>query len=162
MKDMGEMGSDMGIFGKEPSPGREEARLLEELAEIVGRNQGLVERLKRHAGIVMKGNIKSGVERLAEKEAAHLKALNAILSDRNVWSRLPEPPAREGANNWERLSLDLEVLGALVTALTRVSVEWEAVDQNVAAKLAAIASEDGELENDLRKLAIKCDPQALD
>ena len=54
------------------------------------------------------------------------------------------------------------MLGALVTALTRVSVEWEAVDQDVAAKLAAIASDDGDRENDLRKLAIKCDPQALD
>lgn len=152
----------MGIFGKEQTLVRGEQRLLDELAEIVGRYQGLVERLKRHAAMVMNGNIKVGVEKLAELEAAHLKALNAILSDRNVWSRLQEPPAREGANNWERLSLDLEVLGALVTALTRVSVEWEAVDQDVAAKLAAIASDDGDRENDLRKLAIKCDPQALD
>ena len=88
----------MGIFGKEQTLVRGEQRLLDELAEIVGRYQGLVERLKRHAAMVMNGNIKVGVEKLAELEAAHLKALNAILSDRNgvvPASRATGPRGRE-------------------------------------------------------------------
>jgi hypothetical protein len=39
---------------------------------------------------------------------------------------------------------------------------WEGIDSAVAAKLQSVALADNEAESDLRKLALKCDPQALD
>ena len=151
----------MGFFRKLFSPASDRAELLEELAVITGRNQGLVDRLKRHAPLTA-ANIKSGVEALAEAEAGHVKVLNSILADHNVWSKLPEPALHDGANNWARLSGDLEVLGTLAADLRLNAMRWEAVDEDVAATLLELAIEDEDRESELRKLALKCDALALD
>ncbi len=152
----------MGILSWLRSSASAESRLLTELAELTGRKQGLVDRLTRHAAMCTYPNLKAGVESLAEKEAAHVKTLNAILSARNVWSRLPEPPVHDGANNWERFGGDLELLASLAATFQRAAALWEAVDQAVADALAKLAIEDDERESELRKLALKCDPQAFD
>ena len=99
----------MGFFQKLFSPVSARAELLEELAALAGRNQGLVDRLKRHAALTS-ANIKIGVEALAEAEAAHLKIIHSILADNNVWSKLPQLALHDGSNNWARLSGDLEML----------------------------------------------------
>ncbi len=156
------MASGMGFFDKLRASVSSETRLSNELAEQVGRNEDLAARLSRHAAMTAYPYIKTGVQALAAREAIHLKRLKAILSARNLWPRPPEPVARDGANNWERLSADLEHLGSLAAAFHRAAAEWESVDQNVADQLAAIALEDGENESELRKLALKCDPQAID
>ena len=151
----------MGFFRKLFSPASDRAELLEDLAVITGRNQGLVDRLKRHA-LLTAANIKAGVEGLAEAEAGHVKVLNSILADHDVWSKLPEPALHDGSNNWARLSGDLEVLGTLAADLRLNAMRWEAVDEDVAATLLELAIEDEDRESDLRKLALKCDALALD
>ena len=87
------MATGMGFFQKLFSPLSARAELLEELSVLTGRNQGLVERLKRHAPLTS-SNIRTGVEALAEKEAGHVKVLNSILANNNVWSKLQNPPTR--------------------------------------------------------------------
>ncbi len=57
----------MDFFQRLFSPASARAELLEELAVLAGRNQGLVDRLKRHAALTSP-NIKTGHEAHAEKE----------------------------------------------------------------------------------------------
>src|SRR5579862_9964978 len=123
---VGEMVTGMGFFQKLFSPASARTELLEELAVLTGRNQGLVERLKRHAPLTS-SNIRTGVEALAEKEVGHVKVLNSILADNNVWSKLPEAALHDGSNNWARLSGDLEVLGTLAADLRLNAMRWESV-----------------------------------
>ena len=155
------MATGMGFFQRLFSPVSARAELLEELAAIAGRNQGLVDRLKRHAPLTS-SNIKTGVEALAEKEAGHVKVLNSILADNNVWAKLPEAALHDGSNNWARLSGDLEVLGELAAELRLNAMRWESVDDGVAATLLELAIEDEVRESELRKLAMMCDAMALD
>jgi hypothetical protein len=152
----------MGFFQRLFSPASARAELLEELAELAGRNQGLVDRLKRHAALGLSSNIKLGIESLAAAEAAHVKALNSILADNNLWAKLPEAALHDGSNNWARLSGDLGVLASLAAALRITAMKWEAVDEGVAARLLQLAIEDVDGESELRKLALKCDALALD
>jgi hypothetical protein len=151
----------MGFFRRLLSPGSARAELLEELAVLAGRKQGLVDRLRRHA-TVASVNIKGGIEALAEAEAAHVKVLNSILADNNVWAKLPETPLHDGANNWARLSGDLELLRVLAADLRVVAMKWENVNEGVADTLLELAIEDEDREIELRKLALKCDALALD
>jgi len=159
---VGKMATGMGFFEKLFSPASARTELLEELAVLAGRNQGLVDRLKRHAALTSSSNIKTGAEALAKKEAAHVKVLNSILADRNVWAKLPEAPLHDGSNDWARLSGDLEVIGVLAAELRSNAMKWESVDEDVAAKLLQLAIEDDERGSELRKLALKCDALALD
>jgi len=156
------MATGMGFFQKLRSSNSTKANLLEELAELTGRNHGLSERLQRHAAMCKFTNLKKGVATLAEGEAAHFKTLNSILSDHSVWAKLPAAPLHDGSNNWARLNGDLELLGNLAAELRLASVKWEAVDHAIAETLNAIANEDDQHERVLRKLALMCDPQALD
>lgn len=159
---MEEMATGMGFFQRLFSPVSVRSELLEELAVLAGRNQGLVDRLKRHAALISSSNIKTGVEALAEKEAAHVKLIHSILADHNVWAKLPQPALHDGSNNWARLSGDLELIGALAAELRIDAMKWESVDESVAAKLLQLAIEDDDRESELRKLALKCDALALD
>ena len=156
------MASGMGFFQKWRSPESSEAGLLEELAVLAGRNQGLVERMRKHAAILPAQNIRAGVVALAEKEARHVKLLNAILSDHNVWAKLPELPLHDGSNNWARLSGDLLLLASLAADLRLASVKWEPINEALSIQLRALANEDDGHESELRKLAMKCDAMALD
>lgn len=79
-------------------------RLLKQLAVIVGQMQGLADRLTRHAEACVYPQMKTKIEEVAIAVKAQTKALNAILTDRHVWARLPEMPAHQGTNNWERIS----------------------------------------------------------
>jgi hypothetical protein len=151
----------MGFFQKLFTPVSARAELLEELAVIAGHNQGLVDRLKRHAPQTG-ASIKPGVEALTEKEATHVKVLHSILADHNVWAKLPEPALHDGSNNWARLSGDLLVLGAIAADLRNNAMKWESVDEGIVAKLRQLAMEDDDHESELRKLAMKCDALALD
>jgi len=155
------MATGMGFFQRLFSPASARAELLDELAVLAGRNEVLVERLKRHAPMTA-SNIKKGVEALAEKEAGHVKVLNSILADNNVWSKLPESALHDGSNNWARLSGDLEVLGQLAADLRRNAMKWESVDDGIADTLLELALEDEVRESELRKLAMMCDAMALD
>jgi hypothetical protein len=155
------MATGMGFFERLFSPASMRTELLEELAAIAGRNQGLVERLRRHAEPTP-ANIKGGVAELAEAEAAHLKVMHAILADHNVWEKLPEAALHDGSNNWARLSGDLEVMRELAADLRGNAMKWEAVDAGIAEKLLRVSIEDEENESELRRLAMKCDALALD
>ena len=155
------MATGMGFLRRLFSPVSARAELLAELAALAGRNQGLVDRLKRHA-VLASANIKAGVEALAEAEEAHVKVMNSILADNNVWAKLPESPLHDGENNWARLSGDLALLGALAADLRITAMRWEAVDEGVADTLLELAIEDSDRESELRKLALLCDPLALD
>jgi hypothetical protein len=151
----------MGFLQRLFSPVSMQTELLEELSVLAGRNEGLVERLKRHAAQTS-GNIKTGVEAVAQKEAAHLKVLHTILADHNVWAKLPEPALHDGSNNWARLSGDLEVLGQLAADLRTNATKWESVDDGIAQKLLQLAGDDDLQESELRKQAMKCDALAED
>jgi hypothetical protein len=158
---MEEMATSMGFFHRLLSPASARAELLEELAVLAGCNQGLIDRLKRHAALTS-SNIKTGVEALAEKEAAHVKVIHSILADHNVWAKLPEAALHDGSSNWARLGGDLGVISALAAALRINAMKWESVDEGVAEKLLQLAIEDEDRESELRKLTLKCDALALD
>ena len=151
----------MGFLQRFFTPASARAELLEELAVIAGHNQGLVDRLRRHAALTG-ASIKPGVEALAEAEAAHVKVLNSILADHHVWAKLPEPALHDGSNNWARLSGDLAVLAGLASDLRLNAMKWESVDEEIVGKLRQLAIEDDDHESELRKLAMKCDALALD
>jgi hypothetical protein len=152
----------MGIFQWFRSSLSPREALLAELADIAGRKQSLIDRLKRHAGRCDYPNIKAGLAQLAAKEAVHVKALNAILADNGMWSRIPESPTHEGSSNWERLSGDLELLAELSRMINQQAVRWEPVDTELARRFAAMYPEDYDNTSALRDLALKCDPQAFD
>jgi hypothetical protein len=156
------MATSMGLFRRLRSAVSTRDELLQELAVLAGRNRGLVDRMRRHANVCTLQNIKQGVASIAENESAHVKTLDAILSDNSVWARLPEAPLHDGASNWERLNGDLILIGSLAAELRLAAVKWEPVDQTIGDTLLQMAVEDGERETELRKLAIKCDPQAFD
>jgi len=155
------MATGMGFLQRFFTPASARAELLEELAVIAGHNQGLVDRLRRHAALTG-ASIKPGVEALAEVEAAHVKVLNSILADHHVWAKLPEPALHDGSNNWARLSGDLAVLAGLASDLRLNAMKWESVDEEIVGKLRQLAIEDDDHESELRKLAMKCDALALD
>jgi hypothetical protein len=152
----------MGIFSWLRSSLSPRERLLNELADIAGRNEALAERLKRHAEMCAYPNIKAGLEQLAAKEEAHLKVLKNILADNEMWPKPPEPPAHEGSNNWERLSNDLGTLDELTNLLSRHAINWEPVDAEMSKRLFDVYSEDNDSTYVLRDLALRCDPQAID
>src|SRR5208282_2626419 len=143
------------------SPSTRDA-LLAELADIAGRKESPIERLERHAAMCTYPNIKAGLEQLAAREAAHLKALKATLTDNGMWPRPPEPPAHDGSSNWERLSGDLELASELSGMINRQSVVWEAIDPAMAKRFAEMYAEDYDNTSFLRDLTLKCDPQAFD
>lgn len=122
----------------------------------------LIARLGRHAARCAYPAMAAELKTLAEKEAAHFKTLRMILSDRERWPRPPAAEPREGSSNWERLGGDLTILVGLAAGLRLSAMHWEAVDQEIGAALDTMASEDVDHESDLRKLALKCDPQAFD
>jgi len=161
MEEMQVTGTGMGFLRRLFSPASVRAELLEELAVLSGRNQGLIDRLKRHAALAP-SNIKTGIEAIADKETAHVKVIHSILADHNVWAKLPEAALHDGSNNWARLSGDLGVIGAVAAALRINAMKWESVDEAVAEKLLQLAIEDDNREGELRKLALKCDALALD
>lgn len=156
------MATSMGLFRRLRSVGSTREQLLGELAALAGRNRGLVDRMRRHAEVCTYQNLKRGVASIAEAENAHAKILDAILSDNSVWAKLPEAPLHDGASNWERLNGDLLALGSIAADLRLAAVKWEPIDQTVGDALLKMATEDDALEVELRKLAIKCDPQAFD
>src|SRR6266851_8062087 len=55
------MATGMGFFQKLRSSNSTKANLLQELAELAGRNHGLSERLQRHAAMCKFTNLKRGV-----------------------------------------------------------------------------------------------------
>jgi hypothetical protein len=152
----------MGFFQKLRSSAFSRESLLEELAVLTGHNHGLAERLERHAEMCKFPNLKKGIAALADSEAAHFKTLNTILSDNSVWAKLPEAPLHDGSNNWARLGGDLEVLRNLAAEMRLAAVKWESIDESIGETIRRISEEDDEHESALRKLALKCDPQALD
>ncbi|MFZ0890212.1 MAG: hypothetical protein WA005_17355 [Candidatus Binataceae bacterium] len=137
-------------------------RLLNEVADLAGRVESLVEHLKRHAEICAYLNIKAGLQQIAVREGAHLKALKAILADNRMWPRPPEPPSHEGSSNWERLGRDLELLADISRLVNREAVNWEPVDEQMAQQFSAMYAEAYDNTSLLRDLALKCDPHAID
>ena len=144
------------------NPPPPEERLLAELADIAGRHQELADRLARHAGLCVYPNIASALGALATYQAEHAHTLDALLSERHVWSKLARPMRAEGASNWARISGDLALLLELTGEMNQQALHWEGIDPLFAARLHTIALEDDRNLGELRKLALKCDPQALD
>ena len=152
----------MGILEKIGLSVSSEDRLLDELTDLAGRNQTLVDRLRRHTEICPYPSMKQALQRLAAKEASHVNALNAILTPHGRWASLRELPSRNGANSWERITGDLELLSRLSVELGRNAMHWEAVNPEIAERLRTLVDEDAAVLDELRKLALKSDPQALD
>jgi hypothetical protein len=139
-----------------------EVRLLAELANIAGRHQELADRLAHHAGLCIYPNIAGGLTALAACEAKHAGTLDTLLSGRHAWSKLPRPMGAEGSSNWQRVSEDLALLLELAREMNEQALHWEAIDPPFAGRLHTIALEDSRNIGEVRKLALKCDPQALD
>jgi len=152
----------MGILQRIFAAPAPEARMLSELAEITGRHQELANRLARHAELCIYPNIAAGLRGLAARQAEHARSLDAILADRHVWSKLPRSLGADGASNWQRVSGDLELLLELSRAMNQQALHWEGIDPAFADRLRTIAREDDSGVGELRELALKCDPQALD
>jgi hypothetical protein len=136
--------------------------LIDELAILAGQSEALANRLARHAQRVTYPAIAEGVRQIAEKEAAHEKAIRHILSERNLWPRPPEEVPHEGSNNWERLSNDLEILLLFARELHQHAMRWESENLQLGETLMKIADQASEDEHELRRLVAKLDPQALD
>lgn len=139
-----------------------EERLLAELADIAGRHQELADRLARHARLCVYPNIAGALGALATRQAEHARTLDALLSGRHVWSKLARPMGAEGASNWARVSGDLALMLELSREMNEQALHWEGIDPSFAARLHTIALEDNRNIGELRELALKCDPQALD
>jgi hypothetical protein len=154
------MASAMGFFDRLLSSPDKTA--VAEMAELAGRKEALIARLRRHAAMCSYPTIKAGLEHIADGQEETFKVLRGILTDRGTWPRPPEATPREGSNNWERLSNDLATMHALAMGMQKAAGVWEGIDQAVADKLAPIAASDDDAEGALRTLALKCDPQALD
>jgi hypothetical protein len=139
-------------------------RLVDELAILAGQSEELVNRLLRHAERVTYPALAQGVRDIAHKEAEHQKTMRAALSERGLWPRPPEEPPHEGSNNWERLSIDLEILLEFARNLHRHAMRWEGDGNNRALgeALMKVANEASDDEFQLRLLVAKLDPQALD
>jgi hypothetical protein len=152
----------MGILQRMFTAPRPEAHLLAELADIAGRHRELAERLARHAVLCAYPNIAGGLDALAARQAEHAGALDAILRERHVWSKLPRPAGAVGASNWVRISGDLALMLELTREMSRHALHWEGLDPALAARLRTIAIEDDRAVGELRKMALRCDPQALD
>jgi hypothetical protein len=154
------MASAMGFFDRfRPSSDK---TALAQLAELAGRKEALIERLARHAAMCPYGTIRTGLERIAAQQSEGFQVLRSLLAQRQMWPRPPESRPHEGSNNWERLNHDLAMLGTVVSEIERASRVWEGIDSATAEKLLAVAIADGEAQTQLRALALKCDPQALD
>src|SRR5262245_60204356 len=154
------MASAMGFFDRFlPSSDK---TALAQLAELAGHKEVLMERLVRHAAMCPYGTIGAGLEHIAEQQSEGFKVLRSLLAERQMWPRPPESTPHEGSSNWERLNHDLAILGLVVSGIQKASRVWEGIDSATADKLLAIALADGEAQNQLRALALKCDPQALD
>ena len=106
--------------------------------------------------------LKADLEGIAAGQADSFKVLRNILADHDTWPRPPESAPRDGTNNWERLSNDLAILRSLALGLQKAVGVWQGIDSAMAEKIAPIAASDAEAESELRILALKCDPQALD
>jgi hypothetical protein len=152
----------MGILQKIWRRSSAEEELVSELAEIAGRHQQLADQLTRHAQLCKYPNIASGLASLAESASDHAHALSAMLRERKAWSRLPQLSDSEGSNNWERVHADLAMLLDLTRGMNRQALRWEAIDADFASLLRTIAMRDDRDLGQLRDLALKCDPQALD
>ena len=139
-------------------------RLTDELAILAGQSEDLVNRLRRHAERVAYPKIAQDIREIADREEAHHKIMRAALSEREMWPRPPEATSHEGANNWERLSIDLEILLMFARNLHRHAMRWEGDggDPVLGEALMKIANEASEDEFELRLLVAKLDPQALD
>lgn len=152
----------MGILQRIWTAPPPQAHLLAELADIAGRHRELAGRLARHAALCVYTNIAGGLNALAARQAEHAGALDAILSERHVWSKLPRPAGAEGASNWARVSGDLALMLELTREMNRQALHWEGIDPTLASRLHKIAIEDDRAVGELRKMALRCDPQALD
>ena len=121
-------------------------------------------RLRRHAERVTYPRDRGRRGEIAEKEAAHEKALRAMLSERHLWPRPPEEPPHQGSNSWERLSNDLEILLLWAREMHQHAMRWEGEGEDPALgeALMKIADEASDNEYELRRLVAKLDPQALD
>src|SRR5271170_4820863 len=139
-----------------------EKHLLAELADIAGRHQELADRLAHHADLCAYPNIASGLGALAVREAEHARTLATLLSERHVWSKLPRPTDAEGSSNWRRASGDLALMLELARDMNEQALHWERIEPPFAARLHTIAIEDNRHIGDLRELALRCDPQAID
>jgi hypothetical protein len=154
------MASAMGFFDRFlPSSDK---TALTQLADLAGRKEVLIDRLARHAAMCSYETIKTGLERIAAQQSESFKVLRSLLADRDMWPRPAEAPPHEGSNNWERLNNDLAMLGTIASGIQKASRVWEGIDSATAEKLLAVAVADGEAHSQLRALALKCDPQALD
>ncbi len=133
-----------------------------ELAEIAGRNQVLADRLQRHARLCPSPTVAAALEQLADKEAGHARSLSTLLAQHGVAAKPPQAPLRDGANNWERVGADLQLLIEISRALNRQSIDWESLEPELAALLREMAEHDDQNAVELRQLTVKLDPQALD
>ena len=157
----GRMATAMGLFDwLRPSTAGKAQNT--ELAELTGRIEALVDRLRRHAAMCRYPQMRIAVEQLAERQAEHLKSLKQTLAERDTWARPPAPPASEGSNDWGRLSGDLNELATIGDLLHRTAIKFEDSDAATAKVLHQIAADDSNYESDLRQIALKCDPQAID
>jgi hypothetical protein len=137
-------------------------RLLNQLAILTGRLEGLIDRLDRHAEACVYPQMKAKIEEVAAAAKAHTKTLKTILSDNRIWPRLPVLPAHQGANTWERISGDLVVLARLNLDLNQQAVRWQAIDADIAQRLWSVVNEQIALIDALQEIAARSDPQAID
>ena len=152
---------EMGLLSRLKSA-FSEPPLIDELVTLTGRHEFVTNRLARHAALLTVVPIKRSVTEIAEREQAHQKRLRAILAERGLWPRPPESEPRDGANHWERLSGDLEMLLAFAQELNAHALKWEGGNPKLRDELLKIANEAAISEIELRRIAAKCDPQALD
>ena len=137
-------------------------KCLAQLAALTGQMQGLGERLTRHAEACIYPQMKAKIEGAAAVVKTHTTALNTILSDNRAWAGLPEMPAHQGINNWERVSGDLVTLQRLNSDLNQLAVRWLAVDGDISERLRNIADDQIALIDALQEIVARSDPQAID
>jgi hypothetical protein len=160
--DVGSMATAMGLFDRRRPSASGETRGKEELAQLAGRVEALEDRLRRHGTMCRYPQMQSAVGKLADRLGEQLQSLKGALADSNAWPRPPAAVAHEGENDWARLSGDLSELATLGDDMHRTAIKFESLEATTAKTLMTIAGQQSDYEAELRKIALKCDPQALD
>jgi hypothetical protein len=106
--------------------------------------------------------IKDGLKTLAAAEDADARVLRGMVWTHHVWPTRPESSISAAANNWARLSADLDAETELIRALNGAIAEWEGVNHELASRLREMVASKEQSLRLLRALALRCDPQALD
>lgn len=152
----------MGLLERIRSSLRSRPRPIDRLATIAAGYESLAAAIERHHALCRLGAIRDELRRLAAETAAQAAMIRGLSLARGITPAPAAQLAPNGANNWARLSGDLAAQMSLYRETLRALAELEGGDPELAAQLRLFAATEDRNLGALRRLALLCDPMALD